>query len=149
MCLQNLSLVQWENPLEFNPDRYIDAPTSDQPEESKSKALGFAKCPFGKSSFAVNDGRNAEITNSGFGTVFGVVDGKPLPVCDHAGFAPFGFGYRRCPGEQLNIAVFSDLLRKVWTDKIEFERLDLASPAKIPAGPLIVVDDNIGFSRQS
>jgi hypothetical protein len=86
---------------------------------------------------------------SGFGTVFGLVDGKPLPVCDHAGFAPFGFGYRRCPGEQLNIAVFSDLLRKVWADKIEFERLDLASPAKIPAGPLIVVDDNIGFSRQS
>ena len=67
----------------------------------------------------------------------------------HAGFAPFGFGYRRCPGEQLNIAIFSDLLGKVWADKIEFERLDLASPAKIPAGPLIVVDDNIGFTRQS
>jgi hypothetical protein len=44
---------------------------------------------------------------------------------------------------------FSDLLGKVWADKIEFERLDLASPAKIPAGPLIVVDDNIGFTRQS
>ena len=41
------------------------------------------------------------MTNSGFGTVFGVVDGKSMPVCDYAGFAPFGFGYRRCPGEQL------------------------------------------------
>jgi hypothetical protein len=145
----NLSPSQWENPLEFNPDRYIDAPTSDQIGEAKAKTFGFARCPFGKSSFAVSDGRNAEITNSGFGTVFGVVDGKPLAVCDHAGFAPFDFGYRRCPGEQLNIAVFSELLRKVWADKIEFERLDLASPAKIPAGPLIVVDDTIGFSRQS
>jgi hypothetical protein len=37
--------------------------------------------------------------NSGYGTVYGVVDGKLAPVCDHAGFAPFGFGYRRCPGE--------------------------------------------------
>jgi cytochrome P450 len=145
----NLSPSQWENPFEFNPDRYIDAPTSDQIGEAKAKTFGFAKCPFGKTSFAVSDGRNAEITNSGFGTVFGVVDGKPLAVCDHAGFAPFDFGYRRCPGEQLNIAVFSELLRKVWADKIEFERLDLASPAKIPAGPLIVVDDTIGFSRQS
>jgi len=144
----NFSPVQWENPLEFNPDRYIDAPTSDQTGEIKSKTLAFAKCPFGKTSFPVSDGRNAEITNSGFGTVFGVVDGKPLPVCDHTGFAPFGFGYRRCPGEQLNIAVFSDLLRKVWADKIEFERLDIREPAKIPAGPLTVVDDNIGFHRQ-
>ena len=144
----SLNPVQWENPLEFNPDRYIDAPTSDQTAESKAKALGFAKCPFAKTSFPVSDGRNAEITNSAFGTVFGVVDGKPLPVCDYAGFAPFGFGYRRCPGEQLNIAVFSDLLRKVWTDKIEFEHLDILNPAKIPAGPLIVVDDDLGFRRK-
>jgi hypothetical protein len=27
------------------------------------------------------------LSNSGFGTVFGVVDGKPQPVCDYAGFA--------------------------------------------------------------
>src|SRR5262245_59239320 len=47
------------------------------------------------------DGRRATINNSGFGTVYGIVDGKPLPVCDHAGFAPFGFGYRRCPTHPL------------------------------------------------
>jgi hypothetical protein len=41
--------------------------------------------------------RNVRLSNSGFGTVFGVVDGKPQPVCDYAGFAPFGFGYRRWP----------------------------------------------------
>ena len=66
--------------------------------------------------------------NSGFGTVFGIVDGKPLPVCDYAGFAPFGFGYRRCPGEQLTIQVFEDFLRKVWRDKIKFHKLDIAKP---------------------
>jgi hypothetical protein len=48
------------------------------------------------------------------------VDGTPLPVCDYAGFAPFDFGYRRCPGEQLTIQVFEDFLRKVWRDKITF-----------------------------
>ena len=52
------------------------------------------------------DGRNAAIHNSGFGTVYPIVDGKPLPVCDYAGFAPFGFGYRRCPAEQFTIQVF-------------------------------------------
>jgi hypothetical protein len=30
------------------------------------------------------------------------VDGKPLTVCDYAGYARFGFGYRRCPGEWLS-----------------------------------------------
>ncbi len=49
----NFSPVQWENPLEFNPDRYIDAPTSDQTGEGKAKALGFAKFPFAKTSFPV------------------------------------------------------------------------------------------------
>jgi hypothetical protein len=140
--------VHWANPIEFNPDRYIDAPTSDQIGETKAKAIGFAKCPFEKTSFPVSDGRKAEITNSAFGTVFGVLDGKPLPVCDYAGYAPFGFGYRRCPGEQLNIAVFSDFIRKVWADKIEFELLGIPSPAKIPAGPVTVIDDNIGFNRR-
>ncbi len=140
---------QWENPLEFNPDRYIGAATSDQNGEAKAKAVGFARCPFEKSSLPVSDGRKAEMTNSAFGTVFGVVDGKPLPVCDTAGYAPFGFGYRRCPGEQLNIAVFEDFLRKVWADKIEFELLNVANPAKLPIGPATVIDDNIGFTRRA
>ncbi len=72
----------------------------------------------------VRDGCKAGLANSGFGTVFGVVDGKPLPVCDYAGFAPFGFGYRRCPGEQLTIEVFADFLRQVWRDQITFHRLN-------------------------
>ena len=137
----------WKDPAEFNPDRYIGAPTSDRTGEEKAKEIGFKKCPFDKTSFPLSDGRKGEMTNSAFGTVYGVIDGKPLPVCDDAGYAPFGFGYRRCPGEQLNIAVFSDFLRKVWADKIEFERLDIAEPAKIPIGPANVIDDNIGFTR--
>ncbi len=138
---------QWKNPLEFNPDRYIDAPTADRIGEAKAKAIGLARCPFGKSSFPVSDGRKVEIANSAFGTVFAIAGGRPLPVCDYAGYAPFGFGYRRCPGEQLNIAVFEDFLRKVWTDKIEFDRLSVSNPAKIPIGPVTVIDDNIGFTR--
>jgi cytochrome P450 len=59
---------------------------------------------------------------------FGVADGTPLRVCHYAGFAPFGFGYRRCPGEQLTIQVFEDFLRKVWRDKITFHGLNLPNP---------------------
>ena len=91
--------------------------------------------------------RKVGLSNSGFGTVFGVVDGKPQPVCDYAGFAPFGFGYRRCPGEQLTIQVFEDFLRKVWRDKIVFRRLNLANPGRVPIGPNAVIEDNIGFAR--
>ncbi|MGC1350310.1 MAG: hypothetical protein WA858_11080, partial [Xanthobacteraceae bacterium] len=66
--------------------------------------------------------------NSAFGTAYAIVDGNPLPVCDYAGFEPFGFGYRRCPAEQLTIKVFEDFLRKVWNSKIELKKLVRCSP---------------------
>ena len=139
----------WTNPQQFDPGRYRDVPTSAQVDEAKSKQIGFAKCPFDLTTMKVNDGRNAAMANSAFGTVFGVVDGKPLPVCDYAGFAPFGFGYRRCPGEQLTIQVFEDFLRKVWRDKIAFRSLNLPNPHRVPIGPTAVIDDNITFARAS
>jgi cytochrome P450 len=96
--------TQWKDPETFNPDRYNTAPTSHEINDAKCDQTGFARCP----------SRKAAIHNSGFGTTYGIVDGKALPVRDHAGFAPYGFGYRRCPGEQLTIQVFEDFLRKVW-----------------------------------
>jgi hypothetical protein len=139
--------VQWKDPDKFNPDRYNTAPTSHDIDAARCDDMGFAKCPFDRTSFEVQDGRKAAINNSGFGTVYGVVDGKPLPVCDHAGFAPFGFGYRRCPGEQLTIQVFEDFLRKVWKSKIEFRKLDITNPEPLPIGPTTVIGDNVGFTR--
>jgi hypothetical protein len=137
----------WKDPQQFDPDRYRAVPTSAQIDEDKCRQIGFARCPFDITTSAVSDGRKVGLTNSGFGTVFGVADGKPLPVCDYTGFAPFGFGYRRCPGEQLTIEVFADFLRKVWRDKIAFRQLNLPSPGRVPIGPNAVIDDNIGFTR--
>ena len=73
--------------------------------------IGLPRCPFDITTLPVSDGRKTGITNSGFGTVFAVSDRKSAPVCDYAGFALFGLGYRRCPGEQLTIDVFADFLR--------------------------------------
>jgi hypothetical protein len=139
--------VHWKDPSAFDPARYLGVPTSAQITEDKCRQIGLAKCPFDITNFEVSDGRKANITNSGFGTVFSVVDGKSLPVCDYAGFAPFGFGYRRCPGEQLTINVFEDFLRKVWRDKIVFRRLNAPSPGAVPVGPNAVILDDLGFTR--
>jgi hypothetical protein len=139
----------WRNPHQFDPNRYREVPTSAQVDEAKSKQIGFARPPFDLTTLKLSDGRNAAMANSAFGTVFGVVNGKPLPVCDHAGFAPFGFGYRRCPGEQLTIDVFADFLRKVWRDKITFRRLNLPNPRQVPIGPNAVIEDDITFARSS
>jgi cytochrome P450 len=137
----------WLNPMEFDPDRYKAVPTSADNGEARSKEVGLARCPFPPAPFAVRDGRRAELTNSAFGAVYGVVDGTPYPVCDAAGYAPFGFGYRRCGGEQLTIEFVKELLRKVWQDGIEFVRLDLERPEKIPVSPRTVIDDNVAFRR--
>ena len=141
--------VQWTDADKFNPDRYNSVPTSHQIDEVKAKQIGFAKCPFDRTGFEVSDGRKVTMHNSGFGTVYGIVDEKPLPVCDHAGFASFGFGYRRCPGEQLTIQVFEDFLRKVWKNKIDFQKLNIASPEPLPIGPTTVIADNVGFTRMA
>jgi cytochrome P450 len=133
--------TQWKDPETFNPDRYNTAPTSHEINDAECDQTGFARCPFESTTFEVKDGRNAAIHNSGFGTTYGIVDGKALPVCDHAGFAPFGFGYRRCPGEQLTIQVSEDFLRKMWKSGIEFQELDTASPEPLPIGPTTVIGD--------
>ena len=145
----SLDPVHWKDPNAFDPSRYLGVPTSAQITEDKAQQIGLARCPFEITNFEVKDGRKANITNSGFGTVFGVVDGKNLPVCDYAGFAPFGFGYRRCPGEQLTIQVFEDFLRKVWRDKIVFNELNLATAGQVPVGPNAVIADDLGFSRST
>lgn len=141
--------AHWQRPESFDPDRFKKAPASHQIDEAKCAQLGFAKCPFDRTAFKVKDGRNVALHNSGFGTVYPVVDGKPLPVCDHAGFAPFGFGYRRCPAEQFTIGVFEDFLRKVWRSGIEFRKLDIAKPRFVPIGPGMVVGDDVGFVSAS
>ncbi len=137
----------WQDPKGFDPERYKSVPTSAAIDEAKCRQIGLPRCPFKITTLPVSDGRKTGITNSGFGTVFAVADGKPLPVCDYAGFAPFGFGYRRCPGEQLTIDVFSDFLRKVWRDKIVFRNLNQANPGRVPVGPNAVIADDIGFFR--
>lgn len=149
--------VQWPNPDDFDPSRYEQAPTSQDIDEPHVRQMGLAKCPFDLTTFEVKDGRRAALNNSGFGTVFGVADGRPMPVCDFAGFAPFGFGYRRCPGEQLTIMAFEDFIRSVARDRLQFVTVGGADPEKVPLGssthepvpigPTTVIDDNIGFRR--
>ena len=137
----------WLDPNTFNPDRYLSAPTSEDIDEARAKEMGFARCPFHKVVTAVKDGRKAAITNSAFGTVYGVTETESFPVCDYAGYAPFGFGYRRCPGELLTVEFVKDFLRQVWRHNIKFKTLDIATPERLPVGPTAVVDDNIGFTR--
>jgi len=138
--------VQWEKPDDFAPSRYQAAPTSQQVDEARIRQMGLANCPFTPTDFPVKDGRAATLRNSAFGTVFGVIDDRPRPVCDYAGFAPFGFGYRRCPGEQLTTMAFEDLLRKVARDRIEFVKVVPDNAEQLPIGPNTVIADDIGFA---
>jgi hypothetical protein len=141
----SLDPLHWKDPEKLDPTRYNTVPTSHDVDEAYTQRIGLARCPFERTAFEVKDGRKASMNNSGFGTVYGVANGKPMPVCDYAGFAPFGFGYRRCPGEQLTIQVFEDLLRKVWKDKIEFVKLDIPNPEPLPIGPTTVIGDDVCF----
>jgi hypothetical protein len=152
----------WKDPDDFNPDRYKDATASehnDEPkyattrednDEAKCKEIGLARCPFSKESFTVKDGRQAELTNSAFGTVYAKIGDTTHPVYDDAGYAPFGFGYRRCAGEFLTVEFVKDLLNKVWDENIKFKTLDNIDRVEHrPVAPVTVVPDNIGFYREA
>ena len=149
--------LQWSNPEDFDPTRYQHAPTSADIDQARMQQMGLAQCPFPSTSFDVADGRKVALRNSGFGTVFAAAEDRPLPVCDYAGFAPFGFGYRRCPGEQLTIMAFEDFIRKTARERLQFVKVAGANPDKVPLGssthdpvpigPATVINDDIGFTR--
>ncbi|MGB5151496.1 MAG: cytochrome P450 [Mycobacterium sp.] len=63
--------------------------------------------------------------------------------------APFGFGYRRCPGEQLTVMAFEDLIRKAWKDRLSFVKTGGGDPKQVPIGPTTVIGDDMGFRRLS
>lgn len=143
----NMSPLHWEDPTSFDPDRYKTAPLSSEDNDARAKSAGLTRCPFPKTSFAVKDGRDVKITNSAFGADYSEIEGVAHPVVDTSGYAPFGFGYRRCPGEMLNVEFIKGFLRKVWNEKISFAKLDIENPGKAPIFGRVILDDNIAFTK--
>jgi hypothetical protein len=137
----------WKNPQEFDPDRYKAAPTTVDNDEAKCTDAGLARCPFSKEAFPFKDGRTGEMTNSAFGAVYAVSDDKPYPLCDTAGYAPFGFGYRRCAGEYITVEFIKEFLRAVWKNKLSFVKLAIEMPEQVPVNPRTVLNDDIAFTR--
>ena len=135
----------WTDPDAFNPDRYKTAPTADRHGEDTASKLGLARCPFAPAPRPVEDGRDTVVTNSAFGAVYSVTDGRTTPVCETAGYAPFGFGYRRCAGEVLTVESIKALLRAVHSRKLTFSAF--AGDAKqLAVGPGTVIKDDIVFT---
>ncbi len=116
----NADPVHWKDPGTFNPQRYLGVPTSAQITEDKCQQIGLAQCPFEITNFQVKDGRKGgkNVYEQRLLELFSVLSmARAFRFVTMPEFAPFGFGYRRCPGEQLTIQVFEDFLRKVWRDK--------------------------------
>jgi hypothetical protein len=137
--------IHWSNPSDFDPERYIDAPTSAQIDNSlcgNENTDLLKECPFPHQDFHTHEGTT--ITNNGFGTVYS----KEKPVCDTAGYAPFGLGYRRCPGEQFTIEVIKQFLKTVCKEDICFSKnicSDNGDLQEIPIAPGTIIQDDICF----
>ena len=64
-----------------------------------------------------------------------------------AGYAPFGFGSRRCAGEDVPIEFIKEFLRAVWKDKISFVKLAIEHAGQVPVNPRTVLNDDIAFTK--
>lgn len=137
----------WADPDSFNPDRYRTVDKAADIDHEYCERMGLAQCPFSASPFKAKDSRPVVMPSSGFGTVYAVIDDEPVALADTAGYAPFGYGYRRCAGEWFTIEFFKDLLRHIHAENIVFERKDMEEPDKLPAGPVTVIEDDIVFRR--
>lgn len=138
----------WDAPDAFDPDRYRDAVTAAEAGEEHCRTVGLARCPFSTATATVADGRDLDLPSSGFGTVHARLDGEPFPLVDEAGYAPFGFGYRRCAGEWLTVDFVKDVLRVAWAENLAFVRLPVEDPQPLPVGPVAIIDDDLGFVRR-
>ena len=137
----------WENPSAFDPDRYKSAQLTTDHDEAHCREIGLARCPFSQDSFPVKDGRSVALTNSAFGAIHAEVDGQPHPLVDTAGYAPFGFGYRRCAGEYITIEFVKEYLRGIWSKKVSFQKLDTQKAERVPVNPHTVLSDDIAFQK--
>lgn len=141
----SMNPLHWPDADVFNPERYRNVPLTSDHDASAAKAAGLQACPFAKTARSLRDGREGQVENSVYGAVYATVDGITVPVPDTAGYAPFGFGYRRCAGELLTIGFVEDFLRKVHKSGIGFTTLPTEHPTKLPVGPGTVIDDHYTF----
>jgi hypothetical protein len=137
----------WQDPEVFDPERYREVTLAADVDEAHCAGVGLARCPFSGASIGVEDGRQVELPSNGFGTVHARIDGAPAPLVEDAGYAPFGFGYRRCAGEWLTVDFLKEVLRHTWDADIAFARIDVAQAERLPVGPVVVIEDDIGFIR--
>ena len=147
----SLDSRQWKNPKAFDPERYKTVPTSAQMSDDQQVPgdRTAEECPFDRHD--VQGRRRPQCRRHEQRLrrpVFGVADGKPMPVCDRAASLPFRV--RLLVAARASSSRFSSSRispRKVWKDKIQFASLKLSNPQKVPIGPTAVIDDGIGFSR--
>jgi len=137
--------LHWDDPQSFDPERYRQVALTTDHDAASARRAGLQRCPFAQTARALKDGRDGQVENSVYGAVYARVGGTAYPVPDTPGYAPFGFGYRRCPGELFTIDFVKDFLRKVHAAGVRFDKLADDAPAKLPVGPLTVIEDRYAF----
>ena len=136
----------WRDPQRFDPERYRGVPTSDQIGQGQMPADRVRPVPFRPDHVRGERRPQRGLRNNGFGTVFGIADGRPLPVCDYAGFRALRLRLPALPWRATDDPGLRGLPAGCGRDKITFHRLNLPNPGRIPIGPNAVIDDDIGFN---
>lgn len=77
-------------------------------------------------------------------TLLDICNPKMIPVFPVPLYAPFGLGYRRCPGEELNYYITIKLMEKIKDLTFEFIPITPSTPV-VTVAPFTAVPDNIYY----
>lgn len=136
--LSNRSTLHWENPDDFNPDRFQKDRNAELFTDEKTCERTQIRCPFRAMSFSLFN-RSSSLKNTVFGTVFPHKEGEKNPIYEYAGYSAFGYGYRRCPGE-----IFSVELLKIFFEELvksDFLFKEISNYRRIPISLNTPLDD--------
>ena len=136
--------VQWPNPDDFDPSRYVNAPTSADIDEARCQEMGLAKCPFDQTSSMSRTAARLPCETA----VSALCSPSPTTIRCPCVTTPASRRSGSATGDARRTAHHHGLrgsASKSCEGPLQFVKVAGDTAEQLPIGPNTVIGDDIGF----